>query len=151
MTDRLALIKANPKTCLFLKLPPELILEISEWQENFVDIVALCMTHDILGAILEPYLYQCAEDIIMYYNWAESRVICVGNYARDDDYPQSIQRHVELEVERYAAAEDAVGGSFTFYCGFYEEVYFPVSMDSLMLSWETTEHLKEVRGKRRYI
>lgn len=142
MTDRLALIKADPKTCPFLKLPPEIMLEIAEWQDDFVDLVALCMTHDILGAILETYLYQSAEAIIMYYNWADKRVICVGDYAQDDDYPQSIQKYVKSEVQRYKN-KDAAGSSF--YSCFCQEAYVTVFVVSLMFSWEVTKHLRKVR------
>lgn len=117
-----------------------------EWQDSVVDILALCMAHDILGVVGEPYLYECASQIITYFNWAGDRIICVGDYALDDDYPDEIQDHVTQEVERFVAAGDefAKRSRYAFYSCFYKEASHTQSVDSVLLPRHEVRHLEKV-------
>lgn len=113
MTARLLQIKLSPATCLFLKLPPELIFCVFEFLGELLDIISLCMAHGILGAVGEPYLYKCTADMYMQCSWAGDRLICVCNDLAADAFPKNVQEHVTHELERYIAADHGGNEEYT--------------------------------------
>lgn len=62
------------------------------------DTICLCLAD---GHLLGVGLSRVIElQRALFASWAGRRVICLGNYAEDDDYPPSIQGYVEQELRR---------------------------------------------------
>lgn len=64
-------------------------------------MICLCLAHEYLGSVGEGYVYALSVELMA--PWAGERIICLGDYARNDDYPDAVQ----LVIQSWKKAMDA--------------------------------------------
>lgn len=82
-----------------LKCPAEILSIVFEEVEELADAVCLCLADGHLFSIGFPRAVELQKLSIAC--WAEDRVICLGGYTKDDDYPESIQPVVNAYIKRW--------------------------------------------------
>lgn len=76
-----------------LQLPVELINMIFDNLNILQTMIYLCLVHEYLGAVGERHVYDISIQLMA--PWAGHRIICVGDYARDNDYPSAVRPYVQ--------------------------------------------------------
>ncbi|KAJ7776763.1 hypothetical protein DFH07DRAFT_876915 [Mycena maculata] len=94
-------------------LPLEMIHEIYLNAEDLADVICLSMTCQFLWEVGRGHIYRHIVAIVASYSWVGDRIICVGDYLRNEDIPDSLLTPEE-KVE-FTSPDPDDDGDFTLY------------------------------------
>ncbi|KAJ7668774.1 hypothetical protein DFH06DRAFT_1126214 [Mycena polygramma] len=89
-------ISSDPAT--LVNLPVEMINEIYAHIPYLADAICLSSTCQALWEIGRPNMHRLAVEVTAnYYSWAGERILCVGDYLKNEDIPEGILTEDELD------------------------------------------------------
>ncbi|KAJ7119854.1 hypothetical protein C8R44DRAFT_737598 [Mycena epipterygia] len=95
-----------------VNLPVETVHEIYSHIDNLTDTVCLSVACQLLWEIGRAHLHRHITSIAASYSWAGDRIICVGDYLRNDDIPKNLltpdeeQEFLGIGPEKLQTAEE---------------------------------------------
>ncbi|KAJ7119851.1 hypothetical protein C8R44DRAFT_878237 [Mycena epipterygia] len=97
---------------VLVNLPVETIREIYSHIDSLVDVVCLSMACQLLWEIGRGHLHRHIASIAASCCWAGDRIICIGDYLRNDDIPKNLltpdeeQEFLGIGPEKLQTAEE---------------------------------------------
>ncbi|KAI0690310.1 hypothetical protein BC835DRAFT_1365229 [Cytidiella melzeri] len=90
--------RSSKSASKLLLLPDEILSMIFDSIDSLCDAACLCLADGVLFAVGFPRVVKLQKPVFA--NWAGYHVVCLGQYTRDDDYPESIRELVEDWLKR---------------------------------------------------
>ncbi|KAJ7196022.1 hypothetical protein GGX14DRAFT_473966 [Mycena pura] len=80
----------SPEPATLVNLPVEIIHEIHSHMDGFHDLFFFSVTCQVLWEIGRGEMHRRVVKLASTHSWAGDRIICVGDYLRNDDIPASL-------------------------------------------------------------
>ncbi|KAJ7670589.1 hypothetical protein DFH06DRAFT_1083347 [Mycena polygramma] len=103
--------KTAPRTLcatVLVNLPVEMVHEIVSYlDDDLCDLLCLSATCQVLWEVGREHIYRHIAALVASYSWVGDRIICVGDYLRNDDIPEKILTPSErTEFSHYVGVLD---------------------------------------------
>ena len=87
-----------------LYLPTELLSRVFMWIQEIADAACLCLSDGRLFEVGFPRFVELQRTTFA--SWADRRVLCLGEYTRDHDYPEAVEGIVAAQIQEFFDGDD---------------------------------------------